>query len=74
MTKLEKIVQRETATVYRGRPLIIELHPRHLILRQKGKRHRVTLDYATAVDVAYKLLWKQEQAEKAAARKKNKAK
>lgn len=65
-----KPVRRETAVVYRGRPLIVEIHPGYLKLREKGRRTSVSLDYRTALEVAYKILWKQEQAEKKAAGRK----
>ncbi len=64
-----KPVKRETAVVYRGRPIIIEIHPGFLKLREKGRRSAVALDYRTMLDVAYKILWRQEQAEKKAGRK-----
>lgn len=49
----------ETATEYRGRPIIVELHPRYLTLRLKGKRDEVTIDYATVLEVAYKIRMKE---------------
>lgn len=67
MTRLkpETIICRETAVVHRGRPLVIELHPAYLTIREKGKRKAVRLNYDTARDVAYKILWRQEMADKA---------
>ena len=48
MTKLtpSNPVVRETAVSERGRPIIIELHPSHLVLRLKGLRdsHFVAYD------------------------------
>lgn len=40
MTKLtpKTIVVRETAVLDRGRPIVVELHPSHLVLRLKGLR------------------------------------
>lgn len=71
MTRLEsgKTIKRETATMYRGRPLVIELHPRHVAVRQKGKRTDVVLGYDAIYEAAYKLLWRAQQAAKKAARK-----
>ena len=48
MTKLtpSNPVVRETAVSEQGRPIIIELHPSHLVLRLKGRRdsHFVAYD------------------------------
>jgi hypothetical protein len=66
--KPEKIVTRETAVVYRGRPLLVELHPAYLTLREKGRQFRLSIDYRTILDTAYKMLYKAQQAEKAAKR------
>lgn len=48
MTKLtsKNTVVRETAVSDRGRPIVIELHPSHLVLRLKGLRdvHFVAYD------------------------------
>lgn len=68
MTKLEagKTVKRETAAVYRGRPLLVELHPGHVTLREKGRRSKVDIDYRTILETGYKMLWRAEQAEKKA--------
>ena len=64
MTNLTRPVRRETASSYRGRPLICELHPAFLLVRLKGTRQKVTLDYPTALEVGYKLLARQKEAEK----------
>jgi len=71
MTRLEagKSVKRETAATYRGRAVIIELHPRHAILRLKGSRERVEIDYLTVLETAWKRRYLASQAEKWAARK-----
>jgi len=48
MTKLtpKNIVIRETAASERGRPIVVELHPTHIVLRLKGLRdsHFVVYD------------------------------
>ena len=70
MTTLAKPLRRETAVRYRGRPLVVELHAGYLTLRQKGTRQPpVALDYRTAMEVAFELLWRQQQADRKAARK-----
>ena len=60
----ERILRRETATCYRGRPLIVELHPGYMTLREKGRRRPVTLDYRAAWDLAHKILAREAVAEK----------
>lgn len=47
MTKLtpKTIVVRETAVLDRGRPIVVELHPSHLVLRLKGLRDAHFLAY-----------------------------
>jgi len=45
MIALTRPVRRETATSYRGRPLIVEPHQGSLALREKGTRRAVTVDY-----------------------------
>jgi hypothetical protein len=57
-------LRRETATVYRGRPLIVELHPGYLVLREKCTRKAVTVDYRTALELGYKLLARQAAIDK----------
>ena len=64
MVAITRPVRRETAACYRGRPLLVELHPGYLVLREKGTRRAVTVDYKTALEVGYKLLARQEQADK----------
>ena len=68
MTALTRPVRRETAACYRGRPLIVELHPGYIVLREKGTRRAVTVDYKTALEVGYKILARQQQAEQGKAR------
>ena len=60
MTKLEanKTLVRETAVLERGDPIVIELHPRYMELRLKGKRAGLTIDYDTILDLARKLAWR----------------
>ena len=67
--KADKPITRETAVVYRGRPLLVELRPAYLVLREKGRRFRLDIDYRTILDTAYKMLHRAKLAEKAARRK-----
>lgn len=69
MTLLRAPVRRETATVYRGRPLMVTAYPRHIELREKGRRDTLAVDYATIYEFALKLRWKQAQTEKRGNRK-----
>lgn len=55
MTKLTRTVSRETASMERGSPIVIELHPKHMLLRLKGERRGVCLAYDAARDLALKL-------------------
>ena len=66
MTLATKPVTRETAAMYRRRPLVVTIKPRHLELREKGRRDTLAVDYATIYEVAMKLRWRREQAEKKA--------
>lgn len=55
MTSIRKPVTRETATLARQRPLVVTLHPRFLVLREKGRRARYTVEYDAVFDLARKL-------------------
>jgi hypothetical protein len=72
VTTTDKPVRRETRSLYRAVPLVIELRSTWLVIRQKGHRQRYT--------VTYDQLWTigaqneaarvhRERAEKAKARK-----
>jgi hypothetical protein len=58
---------RETALIYRGRPLIVELHPKHLRIRLKGERGVVSapLDYRSLYEMGIKIncpaLWRKRR-------------
>ena len=54
MTRITKPVARESATIERGRPLIVTLHPRHLEIRAKGLRQSFTVDYSACLWLAVK--------------------
>jgi hypothetical protein len=68
MTAITKPVRRETATLYRGRALIVTLHPRHLEMREARRHQSVTADLITLYEFLWKLRWMKTQAEKRAAK------
>ncbi len=55
MTPITKPVIRETAVVYRRKPLVVELRPGYLLIRHKGKRVGVAVDYAAIYELGYKM-------------------
>lgn len=69
MTACDKPVTRATYSSYRGRPLVVTLHPTWLSIRQKGRRHGFVLDYQAVFDCAAKLAARAAMAEKKARRK-----
>lgn len=69
MTFAARPVRRETADVYRGRPLVVTIHARHLEVREKGRRDVLAVDYRTIYELALKLRWRKLQAEKKAVRR-----
>lgn len=66
MTPLNRPVRRETSTVYRGRPLIAEAHAGYLVLREKGRRAGVSVDYQTIYELGWKILARESGAAGAA--------
>jgi len=58
---------RETAAMYRGRPLVVELHPKHLQLRVKGERGILSapLDYRSLYERGIRIncpaLWRKRR-------------
>jgi hypothetical protein len=72
MTLLTKPVRRETAVMYRRNPLVVTLEPRHLAIREKGRRDTLVVDYATIYEFCLKLRFRREQAEKQNMRRSNK--
>jgi hypothetical protein len=61
MTKLtDRPLVRETAVANRGGPLIVELHPKYLLLRIKGQRSGVTADYESILDLARKIAYRRQ--------------
>ena len=76
MTMLNKPVRRETAASIRdgGKllPIMLELHPAYLVLRQKGRRQKLTLDYGTAYIMAAQALADERRRARVQARKEGK--
>ena len=64
MTTIKQPVRRETRTMYRGRPLVVELRPTYLLMREKGRRTRLEVDYGAIYDLAQKIRWRLQRAEK----------
>ena len=71
MTKLtpDNIVVRETAASDRGRPIVIELHPAHLVLRLKGLRDAHFIPYDALLWRAIKISAERMLSERLARRK-----
>ena len=62
-------VTRETRASYRGRTLIVELSAHEVTLREKGRRHRVSVPILAVYDLGFKLLAREAAAAKRAKRK-----
>jgi hypothetical protein len=60
MTKLQpgKPLIRETAAMDRRDPIVVELHPKYIELRLKGKRSGVTVDYEAVLDLGRRLAFR----------------
>ena len=71
MTKLtpKTIIIRETAVSDRGRPIVVELHPSHLVLRLKGLREAHFLAYDALLWRAIKNSVERMRSERMARRK-----
>jgi len=58
---------RETALIYHGRPLVVELHPKHLRIRKKGERGLLSapLDYRSLYEMGVRAnclaLWRKRR-------------
>ena len=57
-------VRRETSTIYRRRSLIVELTAHAAIIREKGRRDRVTVPWDAAYELGLKLRARAARAEK----------
>ena len=57
MTKIasDSPVKRETATLYRGKPLVVELHAGYMTVSRKRERLSVAIDYAAVYETAMKI-------------------
>ena len=64
MTIATKPVTRETAVLYRRRPLIITVTPRTLVLREKGRRDRLEISFDVIYELALKRRFERERREK----------
>jgi hypothetical protein len=64
MTQVTKPVTRETAVMYRGRPLIATLRPWGIELREKGRRLAVPVDYRAVYEFGFKIMARAAQQEK----------
>lgn len=69
MTKADKPVKRETYSYNRSRPLIIELCPTYLTIREKGRRSGFTVTYQQIFTLGARNAAEQLRAAKAEARK-----
>lgn len=65
---IQSPVRRETSTLYRRRALIVELTAHAAIIREKGRRARVTVPWDACYDLGMKLLAREAKAEKLARR------
>jgi len=57
MTELKTAapLRRETSVIYRGRPLVIALHPGYLEIRSKGLRRGYAISYQAIHDAAARI-------------------
>lgn len=69
MTLAIRPVTRETAAQYRRRPLVVTILPRHLEIREKGRRDTLQIDYATLYEWLGKRRYLREQEERRRAKK-----
>ena len=57
-------VVRETRAAYRGRPLILEVHPHEVVIREKGRRLKVSVPILAVYDLGFKILARERRIEK----------
>jgi hypothetical protein len=43
---------------------VVELHPGYLVMKEKGRRDAVSVDYETIYELGWKIKHREEQAEK----------
>ena len=70
MTELIKPIKRKSQTIYKGRQLVLTLHPTYIAIRQSGKRSGYVLDYVAVFECAAKLRAREIRAEKMKGKKK----
>lgn len=69
MTYISRPVTRETAVLYKRRPLVVTVEPRCLTIREKGRRDRISVSFDAIYELGLKRRWQAEQAEKRARRR-----
>jgi hypothetical protein len=57
MTTITTTVTYQTEALYKGRPIVVELHPRHMTVRQKGKHDSISIGYQAIYETAWKIQW-----------------
>ncbi len=57
---------RELSACNKGRPLVIEVFPGYLTLREKGRRFKVSVDYQSVLHLGYKKLANEKKAQRKA--------
>lgn len=68
MTELTKVVRRATPASVRNRPIVIELHPWGVRVKEKGRRFGYDISYQQLYTVGAKLKADEVRREKAAAK------
>lgn len=69
MTKATKPVRRETFSCFRGRPLVIEIHPTFVTIREKGRRSHYSVTFDQIFNIGARNAAAARRAEKAEAKK-----
>lgn len=69
MTDINRPVTRRALSSYRGRQLVVTLHPTWLAIRQAGRRSGYVIDYQAVYECAAKLKAREDRAEKLKAKK-----
>lgn len=66
---LNASVKRETRAMWHGRPLMVEVTGHELIMREKGRRFRVSVPLVACYETGWKILAREQRAAKLAKRK-----
>lgn len=69
MTEITRPLTRRALSSYRGRQLVVTLHPTWLAIRQSGRRSAFQIDYQAVYECAAKLKAREDRAEKMKAKK-----